>query len=472
MEDIIQELLASDEIRPSLSPYSSPAVMVRKRDGSWRMCVDYRQLNARTVKNKFPMPIIEDLLDELNGAKVFSKLDLRSGYHQIRMVDADIPKTAFKTHMGHFEYLLMPFGLTNAPATFQALMNQIFEALLRKCVLVFFDDILIYSRDLEEHRKHLQSVLTILRAHKLYAKRSKCTFAVGSVEYLGHIVSGEGVSTKPSKIQDVLSWPVLVNISKLRGFLGLTGYYRRFVKGYGEICRPLHDLLKKDNFHWGPDQQKSFDRLKEVMTTCPVLALPNFSKPFVLETDACGSGIGAVLMQEGRPIAYYSKALGQKAAGYSTYEKEAIAILESLKKWRHYLLGGQVIIKTDQQSLKYMTTQRLTEGIQHKLLLKLLEFDYQIEYKKGKENIAADALSRRDSKGPGEGSHSMGITLVYPEWVEDVKNSYLNDTQYDKVVNGDEVTEGATGFTLNSGLLRYKNRIYVGSQTGIRQQLL
>lgn len=332
MEEIIKELLDSKEIRPSLSPYSSPAIMVRKKDGNWRMCVDYRQLNAKTVKNKFPMPIIEDLLDELNGAKVFTKLDLRSGYHQIRMVEGDIPKTAFKTHMGHFEYLVMPFRLTNAPATFQALMNQIFGKLLRKCVLDFFDDILIYSRDLREHEQHLRIVLNILRSHKLFAKRSKCTFAVGSIEYLGHIVSGEGVATKPSKIQDVVDWPVPKNVSKLRGFLGLTGYYRRFVKGYGTICRPLHDLLKKNSYQWGVEQQKAFDNLKEVMTSCPVLALPNFNQPFVLETDACGIGIGAVLMQEGRPIAYFSKSLGKKAASSSTYEKEAIAILEALKK--------------------------------------------------------------------------------------------------------------------------------------------
>lgn len=356
MEEIIKELLDSKEIRLSLSPYSSPAFMVRKKDGNWRMCVDYRQLNAKTVKNKFPMPIIEDLSDELNGAKVFTKLDLRSGYHQIRMVEGDIPKTAFKTHMGHFEYLVMPFGLTNAPATFQALMNQIFGKLLRKCVLVFFDDILIYSRDLREHEQHLRIVLNILRSHKLFAKRSKCTFAVGSIEYLGHIVSGEGVATKPSKIQDVLDWPVPKNVSKLRGFLGLTRYYRRFVKGYGTICRPLHDLLKKNSYQWGVEQQKAFDNLKEVMTSCPVLALPNFNQPFVLETDACGTRIGVVLMQEGRPIAYFSKSLGKKAASSSTYEKEAIAILEALKKWRHYFLGNQVVIRTNQQSLKFMAT--------------------------------------------------------------------------------------------------------------------
>lgn len=472
MEEIIKELLESEEIRPNLSPYSSPAVMVRKRDGSWRMCVDYRQLNARTIKNKFPMPIVEDLLDELNGAKVFSKLDLRSGYHQIRMVESDIPKTAFKTHMGHFEYLVMPFGLTNAPVTFQALMNQIFEKLLRKCVLVFFDDILIYSKNLEEHEKQLQCVLSILRSHKLYAKRSKCTFAAPSVEYLGHIVSGEGVATKPSKIKDVLEWAVPVNITKLRGFLRLTGYYRRFVQGYGAICRPLHDLLKKDNFHWGPEQQKAFDQLKKIMTTCPVLALPDFSKPFVLETDACGSSIGAVLMQEGRPIAYYSKALGQRAAGSSTYEKEAIAILEALKKWRHYLLGNQVIIRIDQQSLKYMATHKLSEGIQHKLLLKLLEFDYNIEYKKGKENAAADALSRRDTKEVEEKEKCYAITLVYPEWIEDVKSSYLNDAQYMKLVDGEELNEESSNFSLGAGILRYKNRIYVGSTTNIRNKLI
>lgn len=350
MEDIITKLLKNAEIQPSVSPYSSPAVMVRKRDGSWRLCVDYRQLNKLTIKNKFPMPVIEDLLDELHGATVFNKLDLRSGYHQIRMATPDIPKTTFKTHLGLYEYTVMPFGLTNAPATFQYFMNTIFGDLLRKCILVFFDDILIYSPDMETHCRHLQLALDILRQHKLSLKLSKCSFATSKVSYLGHIISADGVSTDPSKIVDVLNWKTPVSASKLRGFLGLTGYYRRFVKGYGFICRPLHDALRKDAFVWGPSQEQAFQQLKTIMTTCPVLALPDFTQSFTIEADACATGIGAVLMQNGRPLAYFSQGLGPRPAAQSVYEKEALAILEAIKKWRHYIWGHKLVIKTDHKA--------------------------------------------------------------------------------------------------------------------------
>jgi hypothetical protein len=227
----------------------------------------------------------------------------------------------------------MPFGLTNAPATFQALMNNVFAAYIRKFLPVFFDDILIYSKTKTEHLQHLKLVLDKLREHTLFAKLSKCVFATEQVEYLGHVISAQGVATDPKKIEAVKAWPLPQNITQLRGFLGLAGYYRRFVKNFGLICRPLHDLLKKDSFKWTNSQTVTFEQLKTSLITAPVMALPDFHEPFTLETDASGTGLGAVLMQQGKPIACFSKTLGTKAASLSTYDKEALAILEALKRW-------------------------------------------------------------------------------------------------------------------------------------------
>jgi hypothetical protein len=440
VELLIKSMLKNAEIRPSKSPYSSPAILVRKKDKSWRLCVDFRGLNDMTIKNKFPIPVIEDLLDELNGAIIFSKFDLRSGYHQIRMKHEDIEKTAFSTHMGHYEYLVMPFGLCNAPATFQELMNNIFSPYLRKFVLVFFDDVLVYSKSEEEHLQHLQIVLQIFRTHQLKAKMKKCRFGQKQVEYLGHIISGNGVQTDPSKIKEILNWETPATLKKLRGFLGLTGYYRRFIPQYALICQPLYSALKKNAFHWGQPQQDAFELLKQTMSKPPLLRLPDFTLPFTLETDACATGLGAVLMQQGKPLAYFSKCLGPNTMTKSVYEKEALAILQALKKWRHYFLGNKLIIKTDQSSMRYLGSQKLLEGIQHKLMVKLLEFDFTIQYKKGCENTAADALSRKYqiedniSKPTRQHETCLVTCTAVPTWTADLTSSYIGDDTCSKLL--------------------------------------
>lgn len=304
---LVDNMIADGIIQPNRSPYSSPVIHVRKSDRTWRFCVDYRALNNITVKDAYPIPTVDEIFDELHDVKFFSKIDLKAGFHQIRVSPSSIEKTAFRTPEGHYEFLVMPFGLCNAPSTFQSTMNIVFKSQLRKSVMVFFDDILIYSKDWVSHLSHLCLALATLTENALVANQSKCEFALNSISYLGHRISSDGVAVDPSKIEVISNRPAPTSVRQLRGFLGLSGYYQRFVRRYASIATPLSDLLCKDKFVWTPVAAASFIALKQSLNTTPVLRLPNFEEHFNVETDASGFAMGAVLTQRGHPLSFFSK---------------------------------------------------------------------------------------------------------------------------------------------------------------------
>jgi hypothetical protein len=362
------------------------------------MCVDYRPLNEVTIKNKYPLPRIDILFDQLTGARVFSKIDLRSGYHQIRIRPEDIPKTAFTTRYGLFEYLVMSFGLINAPAHFTYLMNSVFMPELDKFVVVFIDDILIYSKNEEEHAKHLRIVLTRLREHQLYAKFGKCAFWLEEIRFLGHILYVKGIVVDPSKVKYILEWKPPTTVHQVRSFLGLAEYYRRFIPDFSKIVKPIIGLLKNDTkFDWSSKCNEAFEQLKVLLTTAPVLAQPDIEKPFDVYCDASGSGLGCVLIQEGRVIAYASRQLRRHEEHYPTHDLELVAVVHALKIWRHYLLGNTCHLYTDHKSLKYLFTQSELNMRQRRWLELIKDYDLEIHYHPGKANVVADALSRKAS---------------------------------------------------------------------------
>ena len=358
----LAELIALGFIQPSKSPYGAPVLFVKKKDGTTRMCIDYRALNDITIKNAYPLPLVGELFDRLQGAKYFSKIDLRSGYHQIRVASEDVPKTAFRTRYGHFEFLVLPFGLTNAPATFMHLMHQTFRQYLDDFVIVFLDDILIYSRTLAEHHIHIRKVLDILRSQKLFGKESKCEFFRSDVEFLGHIVGRDGLRMMSDKIEAVAAWPTPTSVTQVRAFLGTIGFYRRFIRDFSAVAAPLSDLTKNDaTWRWTPTEESAFRRMIALAVAAPVLVLPDPNIPYVVHTDASGFATGAVLSQDQgnglQPIAYMSKKMLPAETRYPVHEQELLAIIQALGTWKHYLMGAKFTVMTDHRSLQYFKTQ-------------------------------------------------------------------------------------------------------------------
>ncbi|KAJ9522296.1 hypothetical protein QJQ45_008124 [Haematococcus lacustris] len=371
-------------IEPSSSPYGAPILFVQKKDGSLRMCIDYRALNK--------------LADKLAGKRVFSPLDLQSGYHQIRITEEDVPKSAFLTPMGQFQFKVLCFGLTNAPATFQRMMNNVFKPLINECVLVYIDDILVMSNTPEEHVQHLRQVLQLMRENKFYAKLAKCEFNKTQLAFLGHIVGSKGIAVDPAKV--VKEWPTPRNLKDLQAFLGLANYFRRFISNFSSLAAPLTNLTSKqvaaayDWEHFGGAELEAFNALKEALCSAPVLALPDFSKPFVVCTDASLVGTGGVLMQDGRPIAYTSKKMSPAETRYATGEQELLGIIRAVREWRCYLDGAvDVTILTDHNPLIYLQTQPNLSRRQVRWMEELSRYKYEIKYIPGATNVA-DPISR------------------------------------------------------------------------------
>ena len=449
----VDELISKGWVRDSMSPCAVPVILVPKKDGTWRMCSDCRALNNITIKYRHPIPRLDDLLDELHGACYFSKIDLKSGYNQIRIREGDEWKTAFKTKYGLYEWLVMPFGLTNAPSTFMRLMNHILREFIGKFVVVYFDDILIYSTSLDLHIDHLKSVLCVLREEQLYANLEKCIFCTNHVVFLGFVVSSKGVQVDEEKVRAIQEWPTPKSVTEVRSFHGLASFYRRFVKDFSTLAAPLNEVLKKNvGFKWGEKQEEAFNVLKQKLTNAPILALPNFQKSFEIECDASNVGIGAVLMQEGHPIAYFSEKLSGPTLNYSTYDKELYALVRALKTWQHYLYPKEFVIHSDHESLKYIKGQGKLNKRHAKWVEFLEQFPYVIKHKKGKGNIVADALSRR---------HAL-LSMLETKLIglECLKSMYENDETFGEIFKNCEKFS-KNGFFRHEGFLFKENKLCV-----------
>lgn len=462
----ITDLLAKGFIQPSKSPFGAPIIFVVKKNGKLRMCVDYRALNKLTIKNRYPLPRIDELMDRLQGATVFSKLDLQSGYWQIRIKEGDEPKTAFRTRYGHFEWKVLPFGLTNAPATFQALMNRILAPYLDQFAVVYLDDILIFSKSAIEHAEHLRLVLQALQDNALYVGLDKCVFGRSEVEFLGHIVGAEGLRPDPAKIAAVQDWPTPRTVRDVRAFLGLTGYYRRFIRHYAQHALPLYNLTRQDYpWRWGAKEQVAFDALKTATTTAPVLQLPDPALPYEVYTDASNFALGAVLLQDhgrGRqPVAYLSRKLTPTEARYPIGDLEMLAIYYALGQWRCYLEGAKFKVNSDHLNHTYATQKKNLSRRQAKWWLWIESYygSLDIKYKKGAENLS-DPLSRRPDLCDLEAANESDTSLL-----DRIRAAYATDSTFDEPPK-------TLRYDFASRLYYFHDRIAVPADRALRQTII
>jgi hypothetical protein len=499
----LKDLLDHGFIRESHSPYGAPILFAKKAgEVKRRLCIDYRDLNRITIKDRYPLPRVDELIDRLFGAKYFTKLDLRAGYHQVRVAEEDIQKTAFNTRYGQFEYLVVPFGLTSAPSTFMALMNHILHPYLDKFAIAYLDDVLIYSKTLDEHVIHVRTILDEFRKHKLYAKESKCEFFKHEVKFLGFIVGADGIKVDPAKVEAVKVWPVPKSVTDVRSFLGFVGFYRKFIKNHSAVVAPISDLTKTSTqgktFVWTPEAQIAFEKMIDALCSAPVLVLPDPTKPYVVTTDASGYALGACLMQDHgnglQPIVYMSKKMLPAETRYPIHHKEMLAIVCALKEWRHYLHGAQFKIRilTDHKSLVHFHNQPKLSERQARWNEFISEFgnDIMIEYQEGKKNVVADALSRRadynddatgttvaiDNADGKLNDDSIDVNLntvavsINTSLTQQIQDGYQSDDLCKQILNGNvsklkknvKARTGVQRFSVSNGFIYYDvNRVYI-----------